>query len=75
MSTAYEFDGRLRAVERLSQANDLQLTSHEDVCAERYKGIQDNLNRMNRAINWAAAGLRTGMAALLIKLLIFPGAG
>ena len=73
MSLEFEYDGRLRAVERLSQANDLQLTSHEDVCAERYKGIQDNLNRMNRTINWAATGLIAGMAALLVKLLIFPG--
>ena len=75
MNTAYEFDDRLRDVERISQANDLNLTAHEDICAERYRGIQSSLDRMNRQINWAATALITGMAALLIKLLIFPGSG
>lgn len=73
-STSLHYDERLRDVERVSWDNDLKLTAHEDICAERYKGIQDKLDRMNTQITWAATGLIGGMAALLVKLLIFPGA-
>jgi hypothetical protein len=73
MSVTFD-DERLRDVERLSRDNDLKLTAHEDICAERYKGIQSGMDRMGKQITWAATGLIAGMAALLIKLLIFPGA-
>jgi hypothetical protein len=74
MSATFDLDERLREVERTGWDNELKLTAHEDICAERYKGIQDKLDRMNRQITWAATGLIGGMAALLVKLLIFPGA-
>ena len=70
----YTYDERLREVELSAQSNADALEGHEEVCAERYKGIKDSLDKLNRVVSWASTALITGMAALLLKLLFFPGA-
>jgi hypothetical protein len=65
-----DVEGRLRAVES-------HLTTHEAVCAERYRQINDNFALLNRIVQKATIGiffggftLICGMAAIFIKLLV-----
>jgi len=53
-----ELHGRVNAVEQ-AQGN------HEDICAERYKGIRDDIGKLNRQIGWAAATLILTVLAVL----------
>lgn len=63
---------RLRNVEA-------QISTHEAVCAERYRQINDNFALLNRIVQKATLGiffggftLICGMAAIFIKLLVHP---
>ena len=65
-------DERLRNVEA-------QISTHEAVCAERYRQINDNFALLNRIVQKATVGiffggftLICGMAAIFIKLLVHP---
>lgn len=67
-----DHDDRLRAVE-------MQLSTHEAVCAERYHGIiantsrlADDFGRMNSLLTKIGMGLIVGMAGILVKL-VFGG--
>ena len=61
---------RLRNVEA-------QISTHEAVCAERYRQINENFALLNRIVQKATVGiffggftLICGMAAIFIKLLV-----
>ena len=63
-------DERLRNVEA-------QISTHEAVCAERYRQINENFALLNRIVQKATVGiffggftLICGMAAIFIKLLV-----
>jgi hypothetical protein len=65
-----EVEERLRNVEA-------QISTHEAVCAERYRQINDNFALLNRIVQKATIGiffggftLICGMAAIFIKLLV-----
>ena len=65
-------DERLRNVEA-------QISTHEAVCAERYRQINENFALLNRIVQKATVGiffggftLICGMAAIFIKLLVHP---
>jgi len=65
-----EVEERLRNVEA-------QISTHEAVCAERYRQINENFAILNRIVQKATVGiffggftLICGMAAIFIKLLV-----
>ena len=65
-----EVEERLRNVEA-------QISTHEAVCAERYRQINENFAILNRIVQKATIGiffggftLICGMAAIFIKLLV-----
>jgi hypothetical protein len=65
-----EVEERLRNVEA-------QISTHEAVCAERYRQINENFTVLNRIVHKATTGiffggftLICGMAAIFIKLLV-----
>jgi hypothetical protein len=65
-----EVEERLRNVEA-------QISTHEAVCAERYRQINENFTLLNRIVQKATVGiffggftLICGMAAIFIKLLV-----
>lgn len=57
-------DRRLRELE-------IKFASHEAVCAERYRGIREDLDKFSRVVSRIGFGLITGMAAILAKLVFF----
>lgn len=58
-------DRRIRELE-------LKFATHEAVCAERYKGIREDLTSFQKIIAKIGYGLMAGMAAILVKLVFFP---
>ena len=58
-------DRRIRELE-------LKFATHEAVCAERYKGIREDLTSFKTVIAKIGYGLIAGMAAILVKLVFFP---
>ena len=58
-------DRRIRELE-------LKFATHEAVCAERYKGIREDLTSFKQVIAKIGYGLIAGMAAILVKLVFFP---
>lgn len=58
-------DRRIRELE-------LKFATHEAVCAERYKGIREDLTHFQSTISKVGYGLIAGMAAILVKLVFFP---
>lgn len=72
MAVAIEEIGeRLRDVELKTQSNTDRISSHEDLCAERYKNINDALETIKKVMFWVGAALITGMAAILVSQ-VFP---
>jgi hypothetical protein len=57
-------DRRLRELE-------IKFASHEAVCAERYRGIREDLDKFSRVVSRVGFGLIAGMAAILAKLVFF----
>jgi len=57
-------DRRLRELE-------IKFASHEAVCAERYRGIRDDLDNFSRVVSRVGFGLIAGMDAILTKLVFF----
>jgi len=57
-------DRRLRELE-------IKFASHEAVCAERYRGIRDDLDKFARVVGRVGYGLIAGMGAILAKLVFF----
>lgn len=66
------FDDRLREVELHTQRNADRISSHEELCAERYKTINDSIASMQSVLMKVGALLLTGMAGVLVKLVFFP---
>lgn len=66
------FDDRLRDVELSSQRNTDRIGSHEELCAERYKTINESIASMQSVLMKVGALLLTGMAGVLVKLVFFP---
>ena len=66
------FDDRLREVELSNQRNTDRISSHEDICAVRYQGINDSLASMRSVLLKIGFLLLTGMAGVLVKLVFFP---
>lgn len=65
-------EDRLRTVE-------MQITTHEAVCAERYQGIlktaedmKHGLHATNKLITKVGLAVLTGMAGVLLKLVFWP---
>lgn len=70
-----DLDGRLRDVERVSQSNTDKMSAHEDLCAERYKGIHDSIAAIrgdSRQTNAYLIGVGLALVAGLAKLVFFP---
>lgn len=55
-------DRRIRELE-------IKFASHEAVCAERYRGIREDLTDFKKLISRVGFGLICGMAAILAKLV------
>jgi hypothetical protein len=75
MNPEAEIFDRLRKVE-------MQIGTHEAVCAERYTGIlksgedtQSSIDRIHRLMIKIGLGLITIMGGVLIKLVFFPHGG
>ena len=66
------FDDRLREVELHTQRNADRISSHEDLCAIRYQGINDSLENLKSVLLRVGFLLLTGMAGVLVKLVFFP---
>lgn len=66
-----EIDERLRGVELSTQRNTDRIGSHEELCAERYKTINDSIAGINNTLKWAAGGLIVGMLGILVRLVFF----
>lgn len=72
MIVVEEFDVRLREVELVTQRNTDRIGSHEEICSERYKTINDSIAGMKAVLLKVGFLLLTGMAGVLIKLVFFP---
>ena len=70
-ATAERLDERLRDVESDSRSNRERITAHEDICAERYRNINESIVGMRSILLKVAFLLLTGMAGVLIKLVFF----
>lgn len=57
-----DMDERLRVVEQ-------KLNTHEAVCAERYTGINNSLESINRTMAKVGWGLLAGMALILTRMV------
>jgi hypothetical protein len=51
---------------------EIKFASHEAVCAERYRGIREDLDRFSTVVSRVGFGLIAGMAGILTKLVFFP---
>lgn len=58
---------RLREVELVAQRSTDRMVSHEELCAERYKNINDTLGTIKSILFWVGAALVAGMAGILLK--------
>jgi hypothetical protein len=50
------------------------LDTHVAVCAERYKALEQRLDRIERIVWWSSTMLMTGMGGVIIKLMTMKGA-
>ena len=68
MATAAEdlYD-RMREVEMSGQRTADRIVSHEEICAERYKNINETLASMKGIMMWFGGALVIGMAGVLVK--------
>jgi hypothetical protein len=55
-------DRRIRELE-------IKVASHEAVCAERYRGIREDIDRFSTVVSRVGLGLIAGMAAILARLV------
>lgn len=58
-------DRRIRELE-------IKVASHEAVCAERYRGIRDDIDKFSKIVSRVGLGLIFGMAGILAKLIFAP---
>ena len=66
-----DYSQRLRTVELAAQSAGDRIRSHEDICAERYRAINENIGAMRSILVKAAGLMITGMAGILVKLVFF----
>ena len=45
------------------------LTTHVELCAERYKSLEARIGRLERIVLWATAASLSGMAAVILALV------
>ena len=50
------------------------LDMHVAVCAERYKSLEQRLDRIERIVWWSSTMLMTGMGGVILKLMTMKGA-
>ncbi len=55
-------DRRIRELE-------IKVASHEAVCAERYRGIREDIDRFSTVVGRVGFGLIAGMTAILAKMV------
>jgi hypothetical protein len=55
-------DRRIRDLE-------IKVASHEAVCAERYRGIREDIDHFSKVVSRVGFGLIAGMAAILAKMV------
>lgn len=60
---------RLRDTEMQVQRTADRIGSHEEICAERYKTINESLSRIMGIMMWFGGALVLGMAGVLVKQL------
>ena len=46
------------------------LETHVELCSERYRALEQRIGRLERTIVWSAAALLSGMAGIIVTLLI-----
>ncbi len=46
------------------------LDLHVAVCAERYKALEQRLDRIERIVWWSSSMLMTGMGGMILKLMM-----
>lgn len=66
-----DFSARLRRVELDTQSATDRIKSHEEICAERYKNINENIGAIRSILLKAAGLLITGTVGILVKLVFF----
>ncbi len=49
------------------------LDMHVAVCAERYKALEQRLDRIERIVWWSSTMLMTGMGGIIFKLMTMKG--
>lgn len=49
------------------------LDLHVAVCAERYKALEQRLDRIERIVWWSSTMLMTGMGGVILKLITMKG--
>lgn len=49
------------------------LDLHVAVCAERYKALEQRLDRIERIVWWSSTMLMTGMGGVILKLVTMKG--
>jgi hypothetical protein len=47
-----------------------RISSHERVCEERYQGINNRLERLEKIIMWSGATTIMGMGSIIVTLLV-----
>jgi hypothetical protein len=49
------------------------LDLHVAVCAERYKALEQRLDRIEKIVWWSSSMIMTGMGGMLFKLMMMKG--
>jgi cell division protein FtsL len=47
-----------------------RLSAHEEICAERYEGIDRRLTRIEKALIWAMCAIVTSLWGIVIALVV-----
>jgi tRNA A22 N-methylase len=66
-----DLSARLRRVELDTQSATDRIKSHEEICAERYRSINENLGAVRSTQAKVAWALIAGMGGILVKLVFF----
>ena len=62
---------KLTAKEYVDVATGIRLSSHEKLCAERMKNIQDSIKELNKEVKLLRNEVSTGKG--IVKVLVFLG--
>lgn len=67
-----------KGAKELAEKAIAQISAHEQLCAERWGEIKQQMTTMREILLWAAKGLIGGMILLLITMIVmrvFPASG